>query len=196
MTFLNDLTLQQIVTRGLAYFIFAGVHGGILALVLRAGTEGRAGLRPPVLPRISVWGLFMAVLFRAGWVRPPEVPLSAGRLRMVLAVLAASAGTLALIPLADLLRPLIPAGSDATAGRFAVILLGQVQEVFLGGAVLALLPWPAVPGRLFLAAAFPPVVRRLERWEGPATLVLVCAMIAVFDPAWIQWAMPFLSLVR
>lgn len=194
MSFLNDLTLQQIVTRGLAYFIVAAVHGGLLGLILPRDPGA------PVLPRVSVWGLFMAILFRAGWTRPPSVPraplAAGGRWRLVLAVLGASAGTLALIPLADLARPLIPGGAEASAGRLALILLGQVQEVALGLALLALVPWPALTGRLLLVAAVPSLATRFGKWEGPATLVLVAAMVAAFEPQWFQRAMPLLSLVR
>lgn len=197
MSFLNDLTLQQIITRGLAYFLFAALYGGLLMLFLRGGPRragtGRAALAPP---RISVWGLFMAVLFRAGWILPPATPSNARRLPLFLAVAGASACMLALIPALDLLRPLLPAGPDGAWTRFALVLIDQLQEVTLGSAILVLLPWPALPGRLLIVALFPGLAERLGACEGPATLIFVAAMVAVFEPNWLQQAMPLLSLVR
>lgn len=193
MSFLQDLTLQEIFARGVAYFAFAAIYGLILGLCLHTASRPRPTGNP--ITHTSVWGLFMAILFQAGWVRAPAVaPI--GRGRLIGAMLVPTACLLALIPLIDLARPLIPWGTDVATGRFAQILASQLQDIFLGSALLELIPWPILSGRLLLLALRPALAARLSKWEGPATAILVAAMIYAFDPDWFQQAMGALSLTR
>lgn len=201
MAFLNDLTLQQIVTRAIAFLVFASLHGALLAFALRwAGSlgparEGRLTANP--VSHLAIWGLFMAVLFRAGWLRPIRVDATETyRSRLVLVAVGTSVVTLLLVPCADLFRIPVTRMLTGTAGHFLQIVLDQIQEVTLGSVILGLAPLPILTGRLFLLAAMPGASRRVAMLEGPTTFVLVAAMIAVFDPAWIEGLLPHLTLTR
>lgn len=193
MTFLNDLTLQQIVTRGIAYLLFAFAYLLILKGVSRLGGDNQNPTG-----NVSAWGLVMAILFRTGWVLVPSYAAGGknGRIWQALAPFAASACLLAAIPLIDLIKPSIYGFLNPTMGQFGILLFNQLQEVAVGSALLCLLPWPGLPGALILLAVKPDLVRRLQKWEWPAALVLIGFMLAVFDPSWVQALLSGLSLTR
>ncbi|WP_084352778.1 hypothetical protein [Primorskyibacter flagellatus] len=193
MTFLNDLTLQQIVTRGLAYMLFSSVYLFVLRVVNHIG-----GNRSYNGGSLAAWGLLMAILFRAGWVVVPSHGAANiwARVRQALAPLIASACLLAIIPLIDLLRPLAYRELNPSLGQFLNILFNQIQDISVGSAILCLLPWPGLPGAQIVLAMKQAWVPRFRTLEWPATLVLIAIMLSVFDPAWLQGLLSGLSFTR
>ncbi|WP_116598841.1 hypothetical protein [Primorskyibacter marinus] len=193
MSFLNDLTLQQIVTRGLAYLLFSSVYLSVLRIVNQIGDK-----RSHTGGSLAAWGLIMAILFRAGWVLVPSHGTRniSGRVRQALAPLIASACLVAIIPLIDLLRPLAYKELNPSLGQFLNILFNQIQDISVGSAILCLLPWPGLPGAQIVLAMKQAWVPRFRTLEWPAALVLIAIMIAVFDPVWQQVLLSGLSLTR
>lgn len=191
MAFLNDLTLQQIVTRGLAYLLFAFAYTSILRGVARIG-----GNRSHPNGSLAAWGLLMAVLFRAGWVLVTSYTTSGrvGRLSQALAPVVASASILASIPLIDLLRPLVQSEIHPSYGQFLQILFSQIQEVALGSAIICLLPWPGLPGAQIILALKPACANYFRKMEWIAALILIGFMLSVFDPLWLRSLLSGLSL--
>lgn len=184
MNLLNDLTLQQIFTRILAYLIFAGAHGAILAgMATVLGARGPAQARrltPNPMAHLSLWGLVMAIMFRVGWILPMQIN-GMRRWAMVLCALASLIATLALVPLVDLLRPAILAWIGGTAGAFIALILNEFQVITVASVALNALPLPLLTGRLFLIAALPAQERRITRAAPVFTVVIVAAMLLWLD---------------
>lgn len=180
MSFLNDLTFDQIMTRIAGYLIVVAIHGFALAFIAtRLGDRepahaGRLTLNP--LVHISIPGIVAAVLFQPGWMRPLPLEPSAmrwGRLGLVVAYL----GSLAvLLVVAALLNPLRVQLSTLLGGTAAVTVLGvldAVQRLGLWFVVLNALPLPGLTGSLLLQAIHPPLAASLRRVELPAMLIFL-----------------------
>ncbi|KKB80606.1 hypothetical protein VW29_16470 [Devosia limi DSM 17137] len=198
MNFLNNLTMEEIVTRVVALLIFAALQGAILAGLARAmgdsrpRHDGRLTLNP--FPHLAVLGLAMAVLFRMGWIRPLRYDVNSNRLgRWGLVVIALGGPLLMLsaIPLADLLAPLVQASLPRTAGYVVLYSLQQFQIVCAGSVLLNLLPLPGLIGGTLLEAIWPSAEKRLQKAE-PVVLVGLCVLLVLgwvpdFSPVLLDW---------
>lgn len=185
MNFLNNLTMEEIVTRVLALLIYAALQGAILAALARLmgdsrpRHEGRLTLNP--FAHVAMLGLAMAVLFRMGWIRPLRYDVSSNRLGrwgLVLIALGGPLLMLASIPLADLLAPLLQSTMPRTAGYVALYSLQQFQVVCAASVLLSLLPLPGLIGGTVLVAIWPTAEKRLQRAE-PAVLVGLCVLLVL-----------------
>ena len=155
MSLLQDLTVQQIVTRIFAMLIYAAVQGALLAWLarglgdVRPAREGRLTLNPFL--QASAWGVAMGVLFRMGWIAPLRLSPAQGfgeRVRILLIVAAGLGAMLALVPLLDLLRAPLQQMLPRTAGYYVLYALQMVQEVTFGSVALNLLPVPGLIGHV------------------------------------------------
>jgi Zn-dependent protease len=185
MALLNDLTLQAILSRLVAYVVLAAVHGFALAAAARLMGDpapmynGRLTLNPMI--HLSVPGLAMTILFKLGWIAPVRIDpdkLRLGRWGMIVCVLAAFAATLALVPLLWPLRQLAVLTLPRTMGYTVVIVLNTIQEVAVSFAVFNLIPLPPLTGSLLLVAIRPALARRfmLSRSLFEGLMVLVVAI--------------------
>lgn len=189
MTLLNDLTMQVLLSRIAAFLLFAAIHGGALAalaVLLKARgpwRQERRTLNP--LAHLSMPGLAMAVLFRSGWIRPMHIEtegMRGGRLGLVAIALGALAISLAMVPLADLLRPLVAAGLPRTAGYAVLRVIVAFQDLSLASVALNLLPLPGLTAGLVLQAVLPGHTARLRRLQGPVAVLLVVVLVAGWFP--------------
>ncbi|WP_116652978.1 hypothetical protein [Pelagibacterium sediminicola] len=185
MNLLHDITMVDIVSRIAAMLIFVMVHGGVLALLARLlgsfAPERAQRLTLNPFAHLSLWGLAMAVLFRTGWIRPLHIDpaeLRGGRASLALIALAAILVSLALVPLLDLVRPLVAAGLPRTAGYAVLMVIITLQEVSLLSALLAALPFPGLTGGLLLVALFPGKAKLFKKLENPVLAALVICLIA------------------
>lgn len=184
MALLNDLTMQALLSRLFAYVLIAALHGFVLAGAARLLGDptpmynGRLTLNP--MPHLSVPGLAMTMLFKLGWVAPMRIDpekLRFGRWGLVLCVLAASAATLALIPLLWPVRQLAVLVLPRTAGYLAVVVLNTIQDVALSFAVFNLLPLPPLTGALLLVALRPTLAKRFARSRGLFEGIMVALVV-------------------
>jgi hypothetical protein len=185
MALLNDITPQMLVLRALAYLVFCGWHGLMLAGIARLlgdrtpGFDGRLTADP--FAHLAPSGLFMAALFGIGWIRPMRLDPAAmrgGRLGLAACALGALAASLVLVFALNALRPLLASSLSGTAGYTAVLLAQQVQEVTIASTVFNLLPVPMLTGNLLAVAAFPAAARRMRKLEPLCAGLLVAALIA------------------
>lgn len=179
MSFLNELTMQQILGRVAAFVVLTSLHGFILAALARLlGDRG-----PQYDERLTIWpaehismlGVFSAVLFRLGWIRPMDIDprqLRFGRWGLVLIVVAALALTLALVPLVMGLRPLVLTMLPMTTANATINIITIGADLVLWFVVLNLIPLPPLTGAHLLYAAFPSLPRRLKRHTTAASTVL------------------------
>jgi hypothetical protein len=181
---LNDLTLQQIFSRLVAFLVVIAVHGCALAGLARLlgdkrpSYEGRLTLNPAT--HLSVPALAMAILFQMGWIRPMRFDIAAlrfGRLGLVLLVLGSLLVTLLLVPAIGLLKPLLFTSLPRTAGMTALVLVENFQNLSIWFVVLNLLPIPVVTGSLLLIAAAPKLEPWLRRRETFMVVLLVGALV-------------------
>lgn len=182
MRVLNDLTIEQIVARGLAGLLLAALlGGGIAAAALLAG--GRRDWRAVFDPaaHVSIPGLLMAVLFRQGWLRP-LTPLPRGRAALG-AGLAALLLPLLIIRGAGWLRPMLAGWGLGPWARFGLSMAQEVQQIAAGIWAFSLLPLPPLAGAYWLAAAAPAWSARFERRAGWIEAALVLALVAGWIPA-------------
>lgn len=200
MSFLNELTLQQILGRLAAFVVITGLHGFILAGLARLfGDRGpqydeRLSLWPG--PHLSMPGIFAAILFRLGWIRPMDIDptqLRFGRWGLVLIVVASLALTLALVPLVMGLRPLVLTTLPMTTANATINIITIGADLVLWFVVLNLLPLPPLTGAHLLYAAFPSLPKRLKRQMTAASTVLfiLCVLGTV------EWALaPLVAPLR
>lgn len=173
MALLNDLTLEALLTRIVAYVIIAAIHGFILAGMARLMGDpspmynGRFTLNPA--PHLSMPALAMTALFQLGWIAPMRIDpekLRLGRWGLVVCVLVAVGAVLALSPLLWPVRQLVVTTMPRTAGYAVLILLDTIQQVAVTFAILNILPLPPLTGQLLLVAARPSIAQRLYRSRG------------------------------
>jgi len=195
MRFLNDLTLQELFSRGIAWLVFVAVAGWAVALAasargaLRHGQRDRLTLDP--FAHVALGGLAMALLFRQGWIRPLPGPL--GRGAAALAFAAALTVPLLLIFLMDLLRPLIAGlGSGAVVG-FGLMVAKALQVLAAGSWALNLLPVRPLAGGYLVEAVAPRLGARLCRAENVIAALLIFAIIAGWLPEMGGTLLPHLS---
>lgn len=173
MALLNDITLEALLTRLVAYVVVAAIHGFVLAGMARLigdpspAYNGRFTLNPA--PHLSMPALAMTALFQIGWIAPVRIDpekLRFGRWGLVLCVIVAVAAVLVLSPLLWPVRQLVVTTMPRTAGYAVLILLDTIQQVAVSFAVLNILPLPPLTGQLLLVAARPSIARRLYRSRG------------------------------
>lgn len=194
MSLLQDLTVQQIVTRIFAMLIYAAVQGALLAGLarglgdVRPAREGRLTLNPFL--QASAWGVAMGVLFRMGWIAPLRLSPAQGfgeRVRIVVIVAVGLGAMLVLVPLLDLLRAPLQQVLPRTAGYYVLYALQMVQELTFGSVALNLLPVPGLIAGNLWRAVWPGGERLLQRAE-PLGLVLVgAALILGWVPLPFGW---------
>lgn len=199
MAVLNDLTMQQILARIMGCLIFCALHGGLLAGISalfgnrQPLWDGRLSLNP--FQHLPLPALFMSILFHSAWIRPMRIDPAAtkgGRLALPLIALLALGLTLLAIPLFDLLRSLAVDHLPPAGGFAAIECLTEAQRIILASVLLNLLPLPVLTGRLFLIALAPQLQKRLTRLEGPATALIVIALIAGWWPDF-GWLLRYVS---
>lgn len=199
MSLLNDLTMQLLLSRITGFLLYVALHGCILAVLATMlgaqgpARDGRLTLNP--LAHLSMPGLAMAVLFRSGWSRPMHIAheeLRGGRIAMIAIAIAALAISLLMVPLLDLLRPLIASGLPRTAGYAVLQAIIAFQDVTLASVALNALPLPGLTAGLVLQALLPATqTKRFYRMEVPVAALLVIALVA----GWLPDPMPLMRLI-
>jgi Zn-dependent protease len=181
--------------------IFVALQGGLLAAVAlamgdrRPRHEGRLTVNP--LDHVAAWGALVAALFAMSWVRTvwfDSHENRLGRVGVVLVALAGLVGMAALVPLIDLLRPLAPL-LPPTGAQAVLLVLGQLQTIALGSALLNLLPVPGLVGGSVWQAAYPDQERRLRRLEPICMAVVIAAIVAGLLPNPAPLLLPYLHLI-
>jgi len=185
----NDLTLQQLVLRLIAYVFIAGIHGlAVAAAAVALGDQGPrhdGRLRLSPLAHMDIIGTAAGVLFSIGWIRPIAVDpaeLRPGRIGLAIIVAAGAVATLlgavALRLVRPLLLPLLPDTASVTA--FAVIeIIGELSVWF---ALINVLPLPPLTGGLLLIAAAPAqgkIIGRIAPYAGLALAAVAATGVFV-----------------
>jgi len=200
MSFLNDLTVGEIVARIGAFLIYSLVQSGLLIGLARLfgdrrpGREGRGSISP--LVHLSLSGLAMATLFRMGWIRPLRFDVEAnkgGRIGLVLVAVLGLAGMIVFVALLDYLRPVIQTNLPQTGGYVVLNVVVQLQQITIGTVVLNILPVPGLIGAAFLQAAWPKAEPRMRRLEPYFTAALVVLLILGWIPNPMPTLLPYIS---
>ena len=199
MSLLNDLTMQLLLSRIAGLLLFVAIHGGILAAMATImgakgpSRDGRLTLNP--FAHLSMPGLAMAILFRSGWSRPMHIAyeeLRGGRITMIIIAIAALAFSLLMVPLIDLLRPLIASEPPRTAGYTVIQAIVAFQEITLASVALNALPLPGLTAGLVLQALLPATqTKRFYRMEVPVAALLVICLVA----GWLPDPLPMMRLI-
>ncbi len=156
------LSLQQYLLRTVSILLVVAVHGFLLALLARLfgdeGTrhDGRLNLNP--LVHLDLVGAIAAVLYRVGWMRPMRIDadeLRGGRVTLVLIVLLACAGTIAVALLAQLLKPLVAVSISGNAGLTVQSIITNFGRIGLWFGLANLLPLTPFTGGHILTAISP-----------------------------------------
>ncbi len=199
LNLLADLTLQAILSRIVGTLVFVAVSGGALTLVtylLRLpGAEQGASVSANPLEHLSLPGLAMGILFRTTWMRFRFVSpdgLRGGRIALVGLVFATLLAGLALVPLLDLLRPVVANGLPRTLGYAALQAIDATQRIALSSVPLNLLPLPGLTGGLLLLAAFPDQEKRIRKAVLPVQAVLIVLLVAGWWPDFGSMLAPYL----
>jgi len=201
MALLGTLSLSEIVTRIAAVLLYAALQGALLAGLAflmgdkRPRHEGRLTLNPFV--QVSMWGVISAVLFALSWVRPLRYEPNDNRFGiwgLVLVIVATLALMLALVPLVDLLRPLLLM-LPRTAGYAGLYVLNQFQIVTVGSVVLNCLPIPGLAAGALWQVAWKGRERRFERVIPICLGLVFAAIVAGLVPNTASALMPYLRAV-
>lgn len=197
MAFLNDITMQQLVTRLLAMAVLSVVIGVSLSGAARVmgdpgpWHQGRASLNPAA--QLSWTGMAMAAVFGRGWGRPLRLSGRAGRLRVVAVVLLGLAMPLLILPLIDMAAPVVQAHLTRTQGYAVLSFLQALRAVTLGSILLNALPVPGLLAGNLWRAVWPAGERRITALEGPGlglvTILLVLGWLP--ETGAILAALPF-----
>lgn len=200
MGFLNDLTMQQIFSRLVAFLVVAAVHGFALAGLARLlgdprpMYEGRLTLNP--VTHLSMLAMAMAIIFQMGWITPMRFDLKAirfGRWGLALIALGSLLATLLVAPLVGLIKPLIAITLPRSATLTGLAVIDSFQNLSIWFVLLNLLPIPIVTGSLFLIALWP----RLEAWLRRYSTVLMALLIAAIVTGLIESLMaPIFRLLK
>ncbi len=184
---MTDYTLQQLVLRFVAMVFIAGVHGiAVAGAAVALGDPGPrydGRLTPNPLRHLDVLGT-LAGMFSAGWIRPIAIDpaeLRAGRMGLVLVVVAGAAATLASVIALRFVRPyLLPLLPDTTSA-LAFATIETIAELSLWFAIVNVLPLPPMTGGHLLVAIAPQWRDRLQRSQPYAAVLLaVLAVAGVF----------------
>jgi Zn-dependent protease len=184
---LTDYTLQQLVLRFVAMVFIAGVHGiAVAGAAVALGDPGPrydGRLTPNPLRHLDVLGT-LAGMFSAGWIRPIAIDpaeLRAGRMGLVLVVVAGAAATLASVVALRFVRPyLLPLLPDTTSA-LAFAIIETIAELSVWFAIVNVLPLPSMTGGHLLVAIAPQWRDRLQRSQPYAAVLLaVLAVAGVF----------------
>ncbi|HEY4202394.1 MAG TPA: hypothetical protein VGM83_17715 [Devosiaceae bacterium] len=186
MTFLNDLSLTQLLTRLAAYLVLVAIHGLVLALLAdRLGDRepafiGRLTANPFV--QLSVPGLISALFFHMGWLKPfvlDPTKLRFGRGGLVLVALSSLVLLLVLVVLCNPLRILISATLTGTASLTALGVVQEIQQQGIWYVLVNVLPIPGLTGALWLQALVPAATGSIRRYALPCMLGLI--VLGAFD---------------
>lgn len=170
MVFLYDLTMAEIMRRIIAVILYAGLQGGIFALLLtllgerRVSEEGRLTAQP--FAHLSLGGIFLGLVFRTTWTDPMPITPARGNIKPLLALLLTVGGLMAVIPLLDLARSPLHAALPRSLGYMVLAQIETLQIVILASAVFALLPLPGLPLGTTLPAIFPTLAKPFRKWAG------------------------------
>lgn len=200
MSLLNDLTLQAIFSRILGTLIFVGISGGVFTMAAqwlrRPDTEYDVSFSANPFTHLSMPALAMGILFRTTWMRLWAVSpdsLRGGRLSLVIiAVVTALAGIL-IVPVLDILRPVVADVLPRTLGYAALQLIQATQQIALLSVPLSLLPLPGLPGGLILIALFPDRARQFRRAVAPVYAVLIIILVLGWWPDFVGMLTPWLT---
>ncbi|HEV7719220.1 MAG TPA: hypothetical protein VGO70_09630 [Arsenicitalea sp.] len=189
MTFLNDLSFSQLLTRLGAYLIIVGCHGFVLAALADALGDrepafiGRRTLSPFV--QLSVPGLLSSLLFHIGWMKPLAIDhrkLRWGRGGLLVLVGVSLAVLLVLVVLLNPLRVVVTGNLTGTAAQSVLGVVQEVQQQAVWYVLVNLLPIPGLTGGLWLQAAAPKLAAALARYHLAFALgLLLLAVIGVLD---------------
>lgn len=180
MALLNDLTLQALLSRLVAFLVITAVHGFALAAVARLLGDptptynGRFTLNPFV--HLSVPALAMAMLFKLGWIAPMRIDASKlrfGRWGLVICELVSLAAPLVLVPLVWPLRSLTVLALPRTAGLAVLGILDTIQDLAVWFSAFNIIPLPPLTGSLLLLAIWPQLARRFTRSLGLIQAIMV-----------------------
>lgn len=182
------LSLQQYLLRAVAILLVVAGHGFLLALAARLlgdrgpGHDGRFTLNP--LVHLDLVGAIAAILYRLGWMRPMRIDyeeLKGGRLGLVLCVLIACAGTIAVGVLAQLLKPLTATLIGGNVGLTVQGIITTFGRISLWFGLVNLLPLTPLTGGHILAAVSPAAGKLLDKhllWPTIAVALLVASGLA------------------
>ena len=190
------LSLQQYLLRAVAILLVVAIHGFLLALAARLfgdeGTrhDGRLNMNP--LVHLDLIGAIAAILYRVGWMRPIRIDheeLRGGRASLVLIVLLACAGTIAVALLAQFLRPLVATGIGGNTGLTIQSIITNFGRIGLWFSLVNLLPLTPLSGGHILTAISPKAGRWLQKhllWPTIAVALFVASGLAerTVDPAY------------
>lgn len=184
MSLLNDITLQALLSRLVAFIIISAVHGFSIAGAARLLGDptptytGRFTLNPFV--HLSMPALAMAVLFRLGWIVPIQIDATKmrfGRFGVLICLLAGLVAVLALVPILWPIRSLAAIYLPRTMGLAVLGVLDTIQDLALWFSAFNLLPVPPLSGALILIAIWPPLARRFRRSRGLIEAVMVALVV-------------------
>ncbi len=181
----NDLSLQQLISRGLAWLLVAGLHGWVVASLaaLRGDRgpeyDGRRTLNPFV--HLDLLGLLAALSFATGWIRPVRIDPAALRRSTsdtVLIMVSGLAAPLALAWLLRLARPLLFAALPPNASIPVLAFMNAWIEVSLRFVALNVWPVPPLAASRLWSLALPamPGRRRAAEWAGRVVLLAGLAL--------------------
>jgi Zn-dependent protease len=180
----NDLTLQQLVLRLIAYVFIAAVHGlAVAAAAVAMGDQGPrydGRLRFNPMTHLDIIGTASGVLFSVGWIRPIAIDpfeLRLGRAGLAIVVAAGAAATLLSAIALRLVRPVLLPWLPDTASATAFALIEVTGELSVWFALTNILPLPPLTGAHLLAVAAPTyhkVIAKIAPYAGVA-LALVAA---------------------
>lgn len=184
MNLLQDLTLETILSRLVAYLVLAAIHGFVLAGTARLLGDmgptyaGRFTLNPFI--HLSLPALAMTALFKLGWIVPMQIRPERLRFRrwgLVICVLVSVAAVLLLVPLLWPLRQLVVVTLPRTSAQAVLIVLDIIQDVAISFGIINLLPLPPLTGSLFLLAIRPSLARWLARSRGLFEGIMVVLIV-------------------
>lgn len=182
------LSLQQYLLRAAAILLVVAFHGFFLAVAARLlgdkgpVHDGRFTLNP--LVHLDLVGAVAAILYRVGWMRPIRIDaeeIKGGRLGLVLCVLLACFGTIALGILSQYLKPFIATFIGGTAGLTVQSIITTFGRISLWFGLVNLLPLTPLTGGHLLNAVSPTAGRLLEKhllWPTIAVALLVASGLA------------------
>lgn len=190
MSLLNELTLNLIFTRLLAFLIVVGVHGFTLAGLLRLlgdSTPQYTGrLTPNPVQHTHMLALVMAIFFEMFWIRPLKVRvenLRWGRWSLILAPIGALLITLCLVPGLLALHQFAVMALPRNQALAAITTLQQIEDMAIWFVALNWLPLPLLTGALFAYAAWPKLQHTYLRYQNLIMGLLMGAMVAgLLDP--------------
>jgi Zn-dependent protease len=188
---ITDLSLQQILTRIVAFVVITGLHGFVLAAVAvlmgDRGVRHDGQLTANPFAHLDMLGLVAAIVSQTGWIRP--MPIEAKELRggPIAVVVPVLASLLVVIGLAMLLMQTRWLPMTMNLGNAAVYVVAGMETAAVSAvwfAVFNLLPLPPLAGGHILSALAPRLAARLWTYVTPIGVGLVVMFIA-FGTRWL-----------